>query len=635
MLTQDQIAEEVILLTGSLQLKTPTGWANVERAYKTVPLPLHRIETATKHLEAADQHLIHTDFGWLPMEEVLPGSSVVTEDGPQVVTDSYSLHRSESLYDFTLEGVAGEYFSNGILSHNSTLLAVRQRLYAELLRKYSSLYVAPHPTHLKTYANKFRELENAFRFPVTDHNFRQNLYYKEYPNGSRIELIRLLLSPDDARGKTVDEILIDEAAMFDTEFWPELRLTQKSSKMKSSYFAGTALTSDTFLAARFDESSQGQWLVPSQDSTGKKIWINCSEPDEIFPCIQQEGLICSHSGKLLRLEDGEYVHKNQQAYDYGQVGYHAPQLIIPDYVNDLLQWNEIYTDFKNFPKAKFLREVMGIPSEDGYREITIKDLENICVLPDTKQGLMAKAQKNYYQWVISGCDWGGSDYNPAERTKVSYTAQAIIGITPDRDIDILHMETWDGMHYSQIAKEISANHQRFRGNMLASDDGGGDLYNNFLQASGYILPEKHLVLKYTAPNTKLFARLETGGSKFLNRYGLNRTESISALFEALKRAPHPRIRCYNWGDARKHLMDFLNMYRIMSEMETGTKKFLYRRHGSKADDMLHAINLAFVTAKVCMNEPLIDDRNVRDALRRNLLGTGGGSVANPWTGVSG
>ena len=70
----------------------------------------------------------------------------------------------------------------------STTIAARQRLVSHVFPKFKSIYITPKKDQLSTYANRLRDLELAFKFNRQHHRFRQNLYLKEYANGSSIEL---------------------------------------------------------------------------------------------------------------------------------------------------------------------------------------------------------------------------------------------------------------------------------------------------------------------------------------------------------------------------------------------------------------------------------------------------------------
>jgi hypothetical protein len=128
-----------------------------------------------------------------------------------------------------------------------------------------------------------------------------------------------------------------------------------------------------------------------------------------------------------------------------------------------------------------------------------------------------------------------------------------------------------------------------------------------------------------------------------NEYVVNKTESITALFEAIKRkkldneTPNPRVRCFAWKEAQPRLSEFLNVYRNLSETGGVAQKFQYLRSASKADDTLHAVNFAFVLARVMLGEPLIEDPQLKRQLSA-LLGVGGVVLTpdgNPWNGDQG
>lgn len=101
-----------------------------------------------------------------------------------------------------------------------------------------------------------------------------------------------------------------------------------------------------------------------------------------------------------------------------------------------------------------------------------------------------------------------------------------------------------------------------------------------------------------------------------NMYSLNRTEAITSLYYALKIG---RIRCYDWHLAQEHLMECLNLVRTPNESSQGVATFLYRKHGSKADDILHAMNFAYVTARVFMLENIVPDNALLQRMKQSMM----------------
>jgi phage terminase large subunit GpA-like protein len=104
-------------------------------------------------------------------------------------------------------------------------------------------------------------MEKTNRFYQKNKDLRQNLAYKEYANGSVVEMAYVLTSAAGIRGKSTDELLFDEYQNFDPELEVEVSQTQSASEMPITIYAGTSLTTDSALEARWNESSQGSWVM--------------------------------------------------------------------------------------------------------------------------------------------------------------------------------------------------------------------------------------------------------------------------------------------------------------------------------------------------------------------------------------
>lgn len=490
----------------------------------------------------------------------------------------------------------------------STSFAARQLMYAHIMGKRRSMYIVPHQFFLETYANRLREMERAFRFYQVHKDFRQNLKYKEYPNESVTMLVKCLTDTQEARSKTTDEALFDECQLLDPDFLPDIEQCQKASRMPSTIFAGTSTTTDTVLETKFLESSQAAWLLRApgyHSNSAGQGWLNCSDKDDVLKAIQPMGLTNPATGKVIDVTDGRFVHQVQSRFEQGYLGFHIPQIIIPDYANIPQKWMEIWNAFQSYDIKKFMQEILGIPTEEGMREITTQDLKSICVLPETPETLkqIAASNNGRYKYTVSGCDWGGSDYNPASRTKVSYTVNAILGICWDGSIEIIHIRQYSGMDYRSIANQICDDYKAYNCIGIASDFGVGAAYNMLLRENPAIRPERHFIFGYVGPQAALI-KAPSSGPGWFNQYSLNRTEAITSLYQAIK---SKRFRCYSWDLAQERLMELLNLYRVPTETIGGNSGFRYQRHGSKPDDTLHAINFAFCLARIIMNEPIIED----------------------------
>ena len=465
-------------------------------------------------------------------------------------------------------------------------------------------------------------------YPVNEREFKQNMYYREWPGGGVTELMHILTDSGPARGKTADENIFDEYQLFEMELEPDILQSLRISKYKTRIYAGTSTVLDSPLEQRFLAGSQGMWHAKCESGH----WTNFNDKEIVPRMIHPRGLVCPHCEKkgvvsLLNPENGFYIHAFKDRLEAGYPSLHIPQVIVPDFVLDPVEWSTIYTDFMDYGEAKFMQEVMGIPVEEGMRELTMQDLLDLCsrgLETEDFNARIALAKSGKYQWIVSGCDWGGSDYLPELKTKLSYTVHAIIGIDNLGNFDILHFKHYASMNYEEIAHDIVQHHRMFRGDFIASDFGAGQAYNMLLRKE--LPPQRHIVFAYTAQNNRVIARPPHG---MFNQLSLSKTESLSSLFIMLKNRRQKRIRCYSWEAAKYYLLQFLNLYRVPTDSDAGGSKFRYIRHGSKADDALHALNFAVSLGRLVIGEPIVDDPSLRRELMKALgqdVSAGGAAI---------
>lgn len=495
----------------------------------------------------------------------------------------------------------------------STSFSCRQLLNARLFRAFRSLYIVPRNDQLETYQNKFREIERACRWWRRDSRLRQNLGYKEFDNGSVIEMAYVQTSAHSIRGKSTDELLFDEYQNFDPDLEVEVTQTQSASTMPVTIFAGTSLTTDTALEHKWSLSSMGVWAMRCPSCSK----FNLPLPDHgVMDMIQPQGCCCAKCKTLLDVRAGQYIHHDQSALEAGREGYHIPQIIVPAVVYNPLRWAAIYElKLRLGASRKFFQEILGLATEEGEKEITKKQLQAMCILGSIEK-LVQKAMNRGYRWVVSGCDWGGSDYNPDLKTKVSTTVHSMLGVCPDGKCDILHFRRYAGMNYDDIAADIIENHNRLSGFALASDFGVGAVYNSKIREK--IPPERHLIFNYVGPASDLIK--EPIGPHLYNQWSLNKTESISLTYEAVREL---RLRCYDWTYAEAFLMDFLNLFRAPGERVgagtgAGATTFVYRAHPTKPNDALMSVNYAYMLAKILLGEPMFADLATQTYLSSTL-----------------
>lgn len=606
MLLESEIAEEYTVT--NKQVKTPYGWCEIKKVYKTIPLQVWQLHTAHHKLEASRHHLVLTPTGCKEIQSLHPGDTIFTETGLETVFYVAPTNRVEPLYDITIDNPNGLFYSQGIVSHNSTTFCARQLIYSHLIPRMYSLYIAPYEHQVSTYGDRMEQMQAMFSVPIG----KQNKYSKKFDNGSSIRMISCLTTADKARGISSDEILFDECQGMDPEIIPEILYTKTMSELPTVVYSGTALSVDTLLEANWLDSSMGMWHVRAGDG---KTWLNMFDKETLFKvCDNIQGPTCPITGKLLKVTDGCFVHAKQGNMNSGRIGVHIPQCIIPDIAYNAQRWMEVYQKIQRDDPKKVMQECFGIAVSEGSREISERDLIRLCTLPDTEEQLKAKCHNGFYKTVISGCDWGGSDYNPAMKTKTSYTVHCIIGIAPDGCIDILHYRRYAGMMYDEISRTIVAEHKAYKGFAIASDFGVGLAYN--MEIRKQVPFDRHFIMSYVGPNAAPVSI--PAGAHMQNQLSINRTEALTNVFRDVKRFDPQRIRCRNWGDMQPFLSDWLNMFRVPVEMPGGQNLFKYVRAATKADDALHAFAFAYVLAKIYRGDSLVKDPALEKRIRAVL-----------------
>jgi hypothetical protein len=106
-------------------VSSPSGFIPIKKALKTIPYQPYKMRLNNgMELIAADEHLVITPSGEKALLNLQPNEQVITIDGPSAVIDVVRLPDSPvEMYDFEVEHEDHVYYTNGILSHNTTVIA--------------------------------------------------------------------------------------------------------------------------------------------------------------------------------------------------------------------------------------------------------------------------------------------------------------------------------------------------------------------------------------------------------------------------------------------------------------------------------------------------------------------------------
>lgn len=392
------------------------------------------------------------------------------------------------------------------------------------------------------------------------------------------------------------------------------------SDIKTALYTGTSTTVDTLLEARYQEGCQATWRILLDDK-GERT-IDCGDPAQVIPAIGEFGMVDPKTGNRINPLRGYYHFANPGALSEKLFSVHIPQVINPDIVFNALQWNTLWRAFQR-NEEKAIQEKLGIPVESASREITESDLKNLCrpEVVGSPEERLRRARSGFYRMIVSGVDWGGSDYNVLRKTKISNTTHVIAGVTKTGQVHMLYFRRHGGMDYKTIMNLIANDHQRFRAGAIGTDFGVGETYHELMRSHPVFNNGRHIIFHYTGPRTPVCSVMSGALTGTLN---LNRTETITAMLLAMTIAD-PIILCPAWEEVGEYLQDFLNIHRALADKQDqgGQRTFVYHRDASKTDDVVHSMNFTFSMIRLIYDQLLVSDDAARQILRAAILGAAG------------
>lgn len=168
-------------------VETSTGFQPISSFNTTVPYDVWRATTdGGSTISAADDHIFITDTG----EEVFLKDSLGVElhgqGGASKVVSVEKLDRQEPMYDLTVDSVDHTYYTNGLLSHNTTVAAGYLLWYAMFVEDSTILiasnkYDAAQEIMLRV-RFAYESVPDHIRAGVKTYNKRSI----DFDNGSRI-----------------------------------------------------------------------------------------------------------------------------------------------------------------------------------------------------------------------------------------------------------------------------------------------------------------------------------------------------------------------------------------------------------------------------------------------------------------
>jgi phage FluMu protein Com len=400
-----------------------------------------------------------------------------------------------------------------------------------------------------------------------------NVHEKSFLTGSHYFGISAYNSAAQALGLSrIDSIMFDEVQDLNADLIPQIKETSGASDFRYESYFGTARSVDNTLTILFENSTQNYWHMTCPHC--KKVNYP-TLGGNVLDMIQKQGVSCVHCGKLLDVDMGRWV----RSYDYDPTfrdadGFHVPQIIVKDRITPHERYiDTIYNKLHGssaYSEARFLQEVLGIPTSQGGKPITPEDIKGACVLDIDKDTPVAGIQK--YQRVAAGVDWGGSEIT-------SFTVGVIIGYSSGM-FDVVGAVRPTGLPDEQrhIAVGRFLNKASSNCIQLVGADAGfvGSVQNPNL---GQVMGKQVASISYGTTKKFLSPHIN-------NHFTVDRTTLLYIVLTLIKQK---KIRFPKGDWFEIYTRDLLSIYTEDVVSSQGMTMRRYARYTDKPDDFLHAL----------------------------------------------
>ena len=107
------------------EIETDDGWKDITHIHKTIQYKVWIVKTKNFELKCADEHVVFTDYlEQIYVKDLKLGDWIFTKNGYEEVLSIKETNEYENMFDLTVCSEEHRYWTNGILSHNTTISTV-------------------------------------------------------------------------------------------------------------------------------------------------------------------------------------------------------------------------------------------------------------------------------------------------------------------------------------------------------------------------------------------------------------------------------------------------------------------------------------------------------------------------------
>jgi len=222
---------EEIYNVDDYEILTDDGWKDIRAVCKTIPYDVWELKLVdNKNIKCADDHIVFSDSKEKFVKDLVVGDIIDTAEGISYVSECKNLMYQENMYDVQVDGQ--KYYSNGILSHNTTIVAAYVLWYAIFHKDKTIGIVSNKERSAKMILDRIRKSYEALPTWLKPGVTEYSKTFITFDNGSKI--IIAATSADAFRGESLNLLCMDEFAFVQQsqaeDFWSANYPTISASK---------------------------------------------------------------------------------------------------------------------------------------------------------------------------------------------------------------------------------------------------------------------------------------------------------------------------------------------------------------------------------------------------------------------
>jgi len=195
------------------EVETDTGWEDISHSNKTIEYKVWKIQVGPFELEGADNHILIDEFyNEVFIKDLQVGQLIRTKVGLLSVNMVEETDRFENMYDLSVNSTNHTYYTNSILSHNTTISAIYLIFHAIFNKDQNIAILANKESTaldiLRRVKMVYENLPHWMQVGIKDGGW--NAKTIQLSNGTRI--IAAATGSSAVRGQTYNILYLDEFA---------------------------------------------------------------------------------------------------------------------------------------------------------------------------------------------------------------------------------------------------------------------------------------------------------------------------------------------------------------------------------------------------------------------------------------